>query len=392
MAETVLSTDGTNLVGRFPSFADLWESWSSLRIPDGMVVQRYHIYLSSHPMSTTYFRASFDGADFDALPLTPSSLYDEGANSWASGGANHSRAIVIPNPGLGFEEGVYIVRRGIPATNFEAGGGVTVFGNSGWRFQVFATLVETRSAESVPPDFFRVEAWGNPTPHIGATAPTGMSRACEYGAAPDGAAYIQVLGRSACDSSATHTELFGTAPLSDPRTYAISRTDLPSPADIGIFRWLNASGDEVGRVQDFCFGGVPTSVCDDTPAPAPEPAPEPEGEALTIGIPYDSFIETLDLDQTNEGPSYGRRQSVARVRVHILNTRALRMGPGEGKTRDVPIRQFEPLGTPPEPFTGFQRVSIPREWDSNGKIRVESVDPNRMEVLSLMPESQKGDE
>ena len=111
-----------------------------------------------------------------------------------------------------------------------------------------------------------------------------------------------------------------------------------------------------------------------------------------IGVPYDSYIETLNLAQTSDGLALGRRQSVARVRVRILETRALRIGPDERRMRDVPIRQFENLGGPPEPFSGFQRVSIPREWDSNGRIRVESVDPHRMEVLSVMPDTQMGDE
>ena len=115
-------------------------------------------------------------------------------------------------------------------------------------------------------------------------------------------------------------------------------------------------------------------------------------ERFLIGVPYDHYIETLDLSQTDSGVALGRRQSVARVRVHLLETSALRIGPKVGKMREVPFRQFEPIGAPVEPFSGYRRVPIPREWNSNGRIRVEGVDGLRMEILSVVSDTQIGDE
>ena len=110
-----------------------------------------------------------------------------------------------------------------------------------------------------------------------------------------------------------------------------------------------------------------------------------------IGLPYSSYIETLNLDNTGEGRSAGRRQSIARVRLQVANTRGLLVGPSGDRMESIPMRQFEAHGEDVRPFTGFLRVPIPREWESNGKVRIESRDPYRMEILRVIPDTQIGD-
>ena len=111
-----------------------------------------------------------------------------------------------------------------------------------------------------------------------------------------------------------------------------------------------------------------------------------------IGLPYASYIETLNLDNTGQRRTAGRRQSVARVRVQVANTRGLLVGPSGDRMESIPMRQFEAHGEDVRPFTGFLRVPIPREWESNGKVRIESRDPYRMEILRVIPDTQLGDE
>ena len=214
------------------------------------------------------------------------------------------------------------------------------------------------------------------------------SLACEYGEAPGGAEFLQVIRSLGYCHSDDPASLWADAPI-----YALTRTDLPDPTNIGAFRWLDSDEAPIGDVWEVCFVGPPESVCDEEPVvPQPEPEPEPEGDRYLIGVPYDHFIETLDLARTGAGDTMGRRQSIARVRVHLLETSALRIGPREGKVQDVPFRQFEPIGASVEPLSGYRRIPIPREWNSNGRMRIEGVDGLRMEVLSLMPDAQIGDE
>ena len=111
-----------------------------------------------------------------------------------------------------------------------------------------------------------------------------------------------------------------------------------------------------------------------------------------VGLPYASYIETLNLSESGQGRIAGRRQSVARVRLQVANTRGLLVGPSETRMEPVVMRQFEAHGEDVRPFTGFVRVPIPREWESDGKIRIESRDPYRMEILQVIPDTQLGDE
>ena len=111
-----------------------------------------------------------------------------------------------------------------------------------------------------------------------------------------------------------------------------------------------------------------------------------------IGLPYASYIETLNLSETGQGRTAGRRQSVARVRLQIANTRGLLVGPSGDRMEPVIMRQFEAHGEDVRPFTGFVRVPVSREWESNGKVRIESRDPYRMEILQVIPDTQLGDE
>ena len=328
---------------------------------------------------------------------------------------------------------------------------------------------------------------------------TGTGEACEFGEVPEGAEYLQALSRSACDLSDPYA-VFDRLTLGSSQTYILGHLSvLPDPIDVGIFRWLDVDGNQIGEIQDYCFAGVPVPTCEgsrlceygieapegaayvtilqgcdrdpvfffqestinwidssatyrvdsmDLPKPRPgfirfldadgspigdelghdgttrvgtiidgcplwpesicpvepvvpppepppgtePPPPGPEVERYLLGVPYDHFIETLDLARTGAGDTMGRRQSIARVRVHLLETSALRIGPREGKVQDVPFRQFEPIGASVEPLSGYRRIPIPREWNSNGRMRIEGVDGLRMEVLSLMPDAQIGDE
>ena len=137
---------------------------------------------------------------------------------------------------------------------------------------------------------------------------------------------------------------------------------------------------------------VSTSTVATTPSPSPVRQVDLEVGDFLIGLPYSSYIETLNLDNTGQGRSAGRRQSVARVRLQVANTRGLLVGPSGDRMESIPMRQFEAHGEDVRPFTGFLRVPVPREWESNGKVRIASRDPYRMEILRVIPDTQLGDE
>ena len=171
-------------------------------------------------------------------------------------------------------------------------------------------------------------------------------------------------------------------PSGEARTGSVAETrDTSGLSEAEILRRLL----DIERFPDF----VPPTA---TPAPTSTRQGDLEVGDFLIGLPYASYIETLNLSETGQGRTAGRRQSVARVRLQIANTRGLLVGPSGDRMEPVIMRQFEAHGEDVRPFTGFVRVPISREWESNGKVRIESRDPYRMEILQVIPDTQLGDE
>ena len=171
-------------------------------------------------------------------------------------------------------------------------------------------------------------------------------------------------------------------PSGEERTGSVAETrDTSGLSEAEILRRLL----DIERFPDF----VPPTT---TSAPTSTRQGDLEVGDFLIGLPYASYIETLNLSDTGQGRTAGRRQSVARVRLQIANTRGLLVGPSGDRMEPVIMRQFETHGEDVRPFTGFVRVPVSREWESNGKVRIESRDPYRMEILQVIPDTQLGDE
>ena len=110
-----------------------------------------------------------------------------------------------------------------------------------------------------------------------------------------------------------------------------------------------------------------------------------------VGLPYRSYIETLNLAETvTDGPTLGRRQSVPRVRIQVNNTRGLRVGPTLDRLSTVKERQFEEYGQITDLSTGYIRQELSPSWRTNGRIVIEASDAQPMEVLAVIPDTDVG--
>ena len=109
-----------------------------------------------------------------------------------------------------------------------------------------------------------------------------------------------------------------------------------------------------------------------------------------IGMPFDSYIETLNVSRSTSGRTLGRKVSVPRVHMQVANTRGLMVGPDADRMVVEQLRQFQRHGEGVMPYSGFLDKSIPREWNTNGKIRIAHQDPYRVEVLGIIPEVDMG--
>lgn len=132
-----------------------------------------------------------------------------------------------------------------------------------------------------------------------------------------------------------------------------------------------------------------TASCENFPLiPLPEEA-DLEGTHY-IGMPFPAYIETLNVqEEVGAGPLMGRRVTIPRARVQVLNTRGLRMGP-PGKLTSVRDRQFEGPGEQTKLFSGYIRQSLNTDWTQNGRLRIEASDAQPMHILSIIPDLDTG--
>lgn len=112
---------------------------------------------------------------------------------------------------------------------------------------------------------------------------------------------------------------------------------------------------------------------------------------IHVGLPYESVVETLDLDiQARDGTVQGRKKKVVAVTLRLEATRGFWVGPAENKLVEFKQRAAEPMGTPVGLFTGDASITITPAWNSNGRVVVKQIDPLPITILAAIPEFEVG--
>jgi hypothetical protein len=121
------------------------------------------------------------------------------------------------------------------------------------------------------------------------------------------------------------------------------------------------------------------------------------GAIITVGLPYAVDIETLDVDTVEQKPTLLESKLASRVFLKVFNSRGLYAGsefPDADMNTgmaDIESRVEEDdtdfLGNAAQqPYTRRVELSIPGDWDSNGRICLRQVDPLPFEILSIIPD------
>ncbi len=109
-----------------------------------------------------------------------------------------------------------------------------------------------------------------------------------------------------------------------------------------------------------------------------------------IGIPYESDIETLDLEPPR-GTVQGIQKKIPSVTVKFEASRGLLIGPKEALYTEMKQREFERIGEPTRLLTGTKKITLKPSWNSNGKIFMRQKDPMPVTILSVAPWVEFGD-
>ena len=124
---------------------------------------------------------------------------------------------------------------------------------------------------------------------------------------------------------------------------------------------------------------------------------------VIVGLPYESDLETLNLELPGGGPGggtgQGQMKKIAQVTLRVKDARGVQVGLNQslvtggaaGAQVEVKQRAMEYLGTAMQPYQGDWNIVIPTEWNRDGRLFVKQTYPLPVTILDLIPEVNVGD-
>ena len=107
-----------------------------------------------------------------------------------------------------------------------------------------------------------------------------------------------------------------------------------------------------------------------------------------VGFGYTAEIETLRLDAGSAAETIqGKAKKISRLTVRVERTLGMWMGSNRDRMREAKFGLPALLGQPPSMLTGDKDVTLPPEWNKDGKYIIQQRDPLPITVLSLIPDA-----
>jgi hypothetical protein len=104
-----------------------------------------------------------------------------------------------------------------------------------------------------------------------------------------------------------------------------------------------------------------------------------------IGLKFIADIETLNIDIPGR-TIQGKLKNISSVVLRVKKTRGGFIGPAADNMTEAKWREFEDYGDPTELLTGDKEVSIPPDWNSQGRIFIRQRYPLPLTLLAAIPD------
>jgi hypothetical protein len=112
-----------------------------------------------------------------------------------------------------------------------------------------------------------------------------------------------------------------------------------------------------------------------------------------IGLPYTADLETLDVDLPQQAVSVRTRPKLmSHISTVVKDTPVLWAGTSFDRLTEYKIREFEKMGDPTNPKTGFIDVTVDAAWDEESRVCIRQRDPLPATVLAVIPRTLMGKE
>jgi len=112
-------------------------------------------------------------------------------------------------------------------------------------------------------------------------------------------------------------------------------------------------------------------------------------EIIHIGLPFESKMETLDIEfPVNAASNTAQNivRSIKTLTIRLKDTRGLFVGPDMDNLVEVPFRTNEPLGEPIKLFSGDKKVNILTGSLEDARVVFYNADPVPVSLLSFVAE------
>jgi hypothetical protein len=104
---------------------------------------------------------------------------------------------------------------------------------------------------------------------------------------------------------------------------------------------------------------------------------------VTVGLPYESDIETLPLAMQIDGFGQGRYKNINKAWLRVFKSSGIFIGPDENNLVEAKQRTTEPYGSPPALKSDEIMVMLTPSWASSGKVYVRQSDPLPLTIVGL---------
>jgi hypothetical protein len=105
------------------------------------------------------------------------------------------------------------------------------------------------------------------------------------------------------------------------------------------------------------------------------------------GLPYNSDLETLDVDFKQEGiGTTTKKKGITELTLFVEKSRAFFAGPDSSDLTEYPQRENEDYNEPTRLLTGKAEIAITPHWGDSGRIFIRQSYPLPLSILAVIPE------
>jgi hypothetical protein len=111
---------------------------------------------------------------------------------------------------------------------------------------------------------------------------------------------------------------------------------------------------------------------------------------ITVGLPFQSDIQTLPLTMNNEGFGQGRMKNINKAWIKVEKSSGIFIGPDADHLVEYKQRTTETYGVAPTPKSEEVLVMLTPSWSNGGQIYIRQSDPLPLTVVGLTLEAAIG--